>query len=91
MILDHTYESIKALHGSGIYELRLDDVIGQQDNIRIVFFDPPMDWVPDPDNEKPLRVIWILEALQKKRDDWTQNQLDRFKASRLMLKKRMYN
>ena len=41
MLFDHTYESIKGLPNLGIYELRLDDKIGGQSNIRVVFFDPP--------------------------------------------------
>jgi len=41
MLGDLTYESIKALAGLDVYELRLDDQIGGQSNIRVVFFDPP--------------------------------------------------
>jgi len=57
MLFDHSYESIKALAGLGIYELRLDDDIGNQSNIRVVFFDPPTSWVPTPTFAHPLRVI----------------------------------
>src|SRR5437764_9808297 len=35
-----------SLKGLGVYELRLDDDIGGQSNIRIVFFDPPSEWKP---------------------------------------------
>lgn len=88
LLFDLTYESIKALSGSGIYELRIDDVVGDHDNIRIVLFDPPSDWIPL--EEKPLKIVWVLEALQKERDGWTKNELNRFSASRLLLKQRCY-
>lgn len=90
MLFDHSYESIKALSGLGIYELRLDDTIGGQSNIRVVFFDPPKNWKPANHNIKPLRVIWVLEALPKRRNDWTTNDITRFRTSRLLIKKRFY-
>src|SRR5947209_11066289 len=68
-LLDHTYESIKSLPGLGVYELRLDDSIGGQSNIRVVFFDPPRGWTPLPAEARPLRVVWVLEALPKRRND----------------------
>lgn len=90
MLFDHTYESIKGLPKLGIYELRLDDEIGGQSNIRVVFFDPPSDWQPSVGETRPLRVIWVLEALPKRRNDWTSNDLTRFRASRLLIQKRFY-
>ena len=90
MLLDHSYEKIKALASESIYELRLDDTIGGQSNIRIVLFDPPSTWKCVEDNVKPLRVIWILEALPKKRNEWTRNDITRFKGQRLLLKQRFY-
>jgi len=90
MLFDHTYESIKALSGLGIYELRLDDEIGGQSNIRVVFFDPPTDWEPSDEHARPLRIVWVLEAMPKRRDDWTKNDLTRFKAARLLIQERFY-
>ncbi len=90
MLFDHTFESIKSLAGLGIYELRLDDEIGQHSNIRIVFFDPPKDWTPVLLESRPMKIIWVLEALPKKRDYWTTNEISRFRTSRLLLKKRCY-
>ena len=90
MLVDHTYESIKALAGFGVYELRLDDDIGGQANIRVVFFDPPSELVPLPNNIRPLRVVWILEVLPKKRNDWTTNELTRFRAQAKLITSRMY-
>ena len=71
-LFDHSYESIKALPGLGIYELRLDDDIGGQSNIRVVFFDPPKDWKPEKDERRPLRIVWVLEAMPRRRDDCTE-------------------
>ena len=90
MLFDHTYESIKGLPNLGIYELRLDDNIGGQSNIRVVFFDPPSDWQPVVGETRPLRVIWVLEALPKRRNDWTTNDLTRFRGARLLIQKRFY-
>src|SRR5687767_8211910 len=46
LIMDVSYESIKSLQGSGVYELRLDDEIGGQRNVRVIFFVPPEKWKP---------------------------------------------
>jgi hypothetical protein len=90
MLFDHSYESIRALQGLGVYELRLDDDIGGHSNIRIVFFDPPGSWKPEYDHTRPLRVVWILEALPKRRNGWTTNEITRFRCSRLLIQKRFY-
>jgi len=47
------------------------DAIGGHENIRLIFFDPPKDWVPL--ETKPMRIIWVLEAFPKKRDDLTEH------------------
>jgi hypothetical protein len=90
MLGDLSYESIKALSGLGIYELRLDDVIGGLSNIRIVFFDPPKDWQPLAVQVRPRRIVWVLEAMPKRRNEWTAFDLQRFKGARLLLQKRCY-
>jgi hypothetical protein len=90
MLVDHTFEGIKGLPGLGIYELRLDDAIGNQRNIRVVFFDPPPDWQPTATEARPMRVIWVLEVLPKKRNDWTANEIWRFRQARLWIQKRFY-
>ncbi|MCU0703748.1 MAG: hypothetical protein MUF18_07205 [Fimbriiglobus sp.] len=90
LLFDHSYESIKALKGLGVYELRLDDAIGGQANIRVVFLDPPTNWLPVDDNVRPLRVVWVLEILPKRRNEWTANDITRFRGSRLLIQKRFY-
>lgn len=95
VLLDLTYEKIKALKDESIYELRLTGSIGGQSNIRIVFFDPPKDWVPqtpypiDPEGQV-MRVVWVMEAMPKKRNEWTSYDLDRFSSSRMLIQERFY-
>ena len=88
-VMDLTYERIKAMSGSGVYELRIDDEIDGQRNIRIIFFEAPEAWKPNGSYPKP--VLWVLEALPKKAQDWTTNDIDRFKAKRAIVKERFYD
>lgn len=87
-VLDLTYEAIKAMPGSGVYELRLDDEIGGKQNIRVIFFEPPGSWRCQ--YEMPLPVLWVLEAMPKKRNEWTKFDLDRFRAARAVVRERFY-
>jgi hypothetical protein len=95
VLLDLTYEKIKALKDESIYELRLTGSIGGQSNIRIIFFDPPKDWVPltpypiGPEDQV-MRVVWVVEAMPKKRNEWTTYDLDRFGSSRTLIQERFY-
>lgn len=91
VLVDLTYESIKALSGLSIYELRIDDEIGGQANIRVIFFDPPSSWQLLPGEARPMRVVWALEAMPKRRQEWTQNDITRFRAARLVIAKRFYD
>lgn len=87
-VLDLTYESIKSLPGSGVYELRLDDTIGGHRNIRVIFLVPPDDWKPlEP---SPLPCLWVLEAIPKRRNEWTADDLDRFRGLRSVVQERFY-
>lgn len=88
-VLDVSYESIKAMQGSGIYEVRIDDEVGGMRNIRVIFFDPPADWKSL--TAHPLPVIWVLEVLPKKRQEWTNFDLKRFRAKREIVKERFYS
>jgi hypothetical protein len=88
-VMDVTYESIKAMSGSGVYELRIDDAIGGHRNIRVIFFEPPDAWKSNARYPKP--ILWVLEAVPKKRQNWTSNDIDRFWAKRAMIKERFYD
>ena len=87
-LLDLSYESIKSMQGSGVYELRLDDEIGGIANIRVIFLEPPAGWAPL--HRMDLPVLWVLEAMPKRRDGWTKFDLDRFRAGRSIVKERFY-
>jgi hypothetical protein len=88
-VMDVSYESIKTLQGLGVYELRLEDAIGGHRNIRVVFFVPPEKWKPKA--KMPLPTIWILEALPKKRQEWTAHDINRFRAKRKIVKERFFD
>jgi len=84
-VLDLDYSWIKALKGLDIGELRIHDTIGGNNNLRLIFF------VGDMRVKDPLPMIWILEVMQKKRDEFTANQLKIFKAKRIIVIERYYN
>jgi hypothetical protein len=88
-VMDLTYESIKSMPGSGVYELRIDDEIGGHRNLRVIFFEAPKAWKPNHAYPKP--VLWILETVPKKRQDWTAHDIDRFWAKRDIVKERFYD
>lgn len=83
-LLDMDWEWIKAMKGLNVGELRIDDHIGGLDNLRIVFF------VGDSRVRNPLPMIWILSVLQKKRQDFTTNNITTFKARRKLVIARHY-
>jgi hypothetical protein len=87
-VMDLTYASIKAMPGSGVYELRIDDELGGHRNLRVIFLEPPEAWKPNGIHPKP--VLWVLETLPKKRQDWTANDIGRFWAKRQIVKERFY-
>ena len=94
IIMDLSYEGIKSLAGERIYEVRVDDEIGGHENIRILMYDPPTDLVPYVDHPvvdgKVFRSVWVLEAMPKRRDGWTTNEIDRFRRSAKMIRLRCY-
>ncbi|MFN0056551.1 MAG: hypothetical protein ACKV0T_30765 [Planctomycetales bacterium] len=83
-IIDLNWCRVKALQGLHIGELRIDDVIAGQDNLRVIFF------VGDSDVCEPLPMIWVLNVFQKKRQDFSSNQLKIFKAQREIVLERFY-
>lgn len=83
-LLDLNWSWIRALPGLNVGELRIDDVIGGHDNLRIIFF------VGDPGVKLPLPIIWVLQVLQKKRNDFTRANIDTFRARRTLVIERFY-
>ncbi|MCZ2343234.1 MAG: hypothetical protein LC104_15795 [Bacteroidales bacterium] len=87
-VVDLNYDPIHAMKGSGVHELRLEDEIGGHRNIRILFLVPPADWRQR--EATPLPVLWVLEAIHKKRDTWTKFDIDRFWGIRAIVRERFY-
>jgi hypothetical protein len=83
-VLDLDWCWIKALPKLNIGELRIDDVIGGHDNLRVIFF------VGDEDVKAPLPMIWILAVLQKKRQDFTTANIENFRSRRTLVVERFY-
>jgi hypothetical protein len=83
-VLDLDWNWIKVVRDLRIGELRIDDQIGGMNNIRIIFF------VGDENVKRPLPMIWILLAMIKKRDDFTDANIVTFKARRQIVIERCY-
>lgn len=77
-ILDIDWEWVKAIRTLEIGELRIDR-IGDVENIRVLFFHGD-EMVKD-----PLPVLWVIHVMQKKRMDFTENNLRTFKARRQLI------
>jgi len=83
-VLDLDWSWIKAMPGKNVGELRIEETIGGFNNIRIIFF------VADKRGQDPLPMIWVLAVLQKKRQEFTRNQVDIFTAQRRQVLERVY-
>jgi hypothetical protein len=83
-VLDLDWEWIRALKSLQVGELRIDDVIGGKNNLRVIFF------VGDESIRDPLPMIWILSVLQKKRQDFTEANIECFRARRTLVIERFY-
>jgi hypothetical protein len=84
-VLDLDWEWIRALQNERIGELRLDERIGGCDNLRIIFFVGPR--LAD----QEMRIIWIVRVMQKKRMDFSRNDLAIFRARRTLVMERFYS
>jgi hypothetical protein len=83
-VVDLNWSWIKSMPGSHVGELRIDDNIGGNDNLRLIFF------VGDDSVCNPLPLTWILSVLQKKRQDFSTNQIKVFRAQRELVLERFY-
>jgi len=81
--LDLDWCWIKALPAKRIGELRIHDKIGDCDNLRVIFYVPPL--------QKATPMLWILSVLQKKRDDFTRAQIQNYEVRRQLILERFYN
>jgi hypothetical protein len=83
-VVDLDWSWIKSLPNEKVGELRVEDTIGGHDNLRIIFFVGP------PHERMPKTCIWILAVLQKKRDDFSANQIATFRARKRLVCQRFY-
>lgn len=84
-VMDLHWSWIRTMLGLNVGELRLHDTICGNDNLRIIFF------VGDESRKEPLPLIWVLRVMQKKRNDFTPNDVAIFKARRNLVMERFYN
>jgi len=84
-IVDLNWSWIRSMPGMRVGELRVDDVVAGNDNLRIIFY------VGDTDTLEPLRMIWILRVMQKRRQDFSRHDISIFKARRTLVMERFYN
>jgi phage-related protein len=82
-VIDLDWDWIRALPGLNVGELRIDDRIGGFDNIRVIFFKA------ESVKEHP-PTIWVLHVMQKKRQEFTQNDIRIFKARRMLVMEFFY-
>ena len=84
--IDIDWDWIKSLETKRVGELRIDEHIAQQDNIRIIFFKANKIIPGD-----PMPRIWPLTVFQKKRDDFTGKEIAGFRAMRDIVVARWYS
>lgn len=83
-ILDLDWSFIQALAGEKVGELRIHDQIGDHDNLRVIF------WVAEKRAQDVLPQIWVLAAMQKKSNDFSQGNIRTFWARKKLVVERFY-
>ncbi len=83
-VVDLNWEYLKTLPGEHIGELRIDDEIGGNNNLRVIFY------AGDENVCEPLPMIWILSVIQKKRQDFSTAQIKIFRARKNLIIERFY-
>lgn len=76
-VLDLDWEWVKGLSSNDVGELRIHETISGCNNLRIIFH---VGGKVRPEDELP--ALWILRVFQKKRDDFSTNDLAVFKQRR---------
>ena len=82
---DIDWDWIKTLENRRIGELRIDEEINSQDNIRVIFFK-----ANQPLPGEPMSRIWLLDVFAKKRQDFSTTQVSAWKAHRELILQRSY-
>ena len=84
-IMDLDWEWIKAMRGLKVGELRISDVIGGHNNLRVIFHVTDVRLA-----NEPMPRIWILSVLQKKAMAFTSRDIKTFRGRLKILKQRYY-
>ena len=74
-IMDLDWEWIKAMRGLKVGELRISDVIGGHNNLRVIFHVTDVRLA-----NEPMPRIWILSVLQKKAMAFTSRDIKTFRG-----------
>jgi len=82
---DLDWDWIKSLEAKRVGELRIDEVIAQQNNLRIIFFKANKLLPGD-----PMLRIWTLTVFQKKRQDFSGKEIAAFRVMRDLVVSRYY-
>lgn len=82
---DIDWDWIKSLEAKRVGELRIDEVIAQHNNLRVIFFK-----ANKPLPGEPMPRIWTLTVFQKKRDDFSGKEIAGFRAMRDVIVSRWY-
>lgn len=82
---DLDWSWIKSLEAKRVGELRIDEVIAQHNNLRVIFFKANK-ILPG----EPMPRIWTLTVFQKKRDDFSGKEIAAFRAMRDTVVTRWY-
>jgi hypothetical protein len=80
------WDWIKSAKGQSLGELRVDEIIANQDNIRIIFFKTNTILIGD-----PLPRIWTLTTFQKKSQDFSKKEVAAFCAMKTIIAVRHYS
>ena len=84
-IMDLDWEWIKAVGRSKVGELRISNVIGGHNNLRVIFHVTDVLLA-----NEPLPRIWIVSVLQKKARHFTARDIETFRGRLTILKRRYY-
>jgi len=83
-VLDLNWDWVEGIPSRDIGELRIGDVIAGKDNLRIIFY---VGGRTAPDS---LPIIWVLRVFQKKRQDFSENDIAGFREKRRQIRRRFY-
>jgi hypothetical protein len=89
---DADWDWIKSLEALHIGELRIDEDIAGNNNVRVIFFKADKALPEDPISEsgRVMQRIWVIAVFQKKSQGFSASQLKAWKGMRQILIQRFY-